>query len=235
MDTQEQNESVRSQLFRMSRLSQRAVDYSIKGYELGRPEFCREVYSAEKELRNLRHGIAERGRMALAGRMPIGTDTRFACCALRICNALHSTYNAAAAIAHDTERGLGGERKLESSIIGEMGQFVNSLVRLYTVALFNEELQLANTVLQSDKGGRWFNLTLRQTQSDLVYRTGPRAELQLAILENLAHIAEQSYEVAHAIAIWLEGKDCLSTTRESAPYFMRRSLPMNKTEQAGAA
>jgi phosphate uptake regulator len=235
MNIQEQHESLRSQLLRMSRLSQRAVDYSIKAYELGRPEFCREVHSTEQELQKLRYGIADRGRTFLSADMPINAESRFACCALRICNALYSTYTAAAAIAVATTRGLEGKRKIEASIIGEMGQFVNSMVRLCAVALFNEELQHARNVLQSDRGRRWFNLSLRHVQTDLVQRSGAQAQFELAIVQNLGQIAEQSYDVAHAITVWLEGKDCPSTTRERSRFFMRGSLAMPKSEQAGAA
>jgi phosphate uptake regulator len=235
MNIQAQHESLRSQLFSMARLSQRAVDYSLKGYGLGRPEFCREVQSAEQELHNLRSSITDRGRAFLASGMQISADSRFACCALRICNALHNTYAAAASIALETMFSLEGGWRAESSKIVEMGQFVNSLVRLCTVALFNEDLRYARTVLQNDRGGRWFNLSLRQTQSDLAQQSGAHAKIELAIVENLGQIAEHSNEIANAITIWLEGQDCPNSTRERAPLFIRGSIDIQTAERAGAA
>jgi phosphate uptake regulator len=234
MDIQVQHESLRSQLLKMSKLSQRAVNYSIKAFELGRPEFCHDVQTAALELRNLRFSIADRSRLFLATTVPVSVDSRFACCALRISNALHNTYNSAAAIALETLRGLQGGRRYDSSMIVEMAQFVNSLVRLCTVALFNENLEHARTVLQNDSRGRWFNLSLRQAQIDLAQRSGTQAKSELAIVQSLGQIAEQSYDVAHAITVWLEGKDCPNTTRERAPFFMHGSLMMQNPEQAGS-
>ncbi len=235
MDIQVQRESLRSQLLKMAKLSQRAVDYSVKAYEAGRFEFCHDVQAAEKELRDLRFSIADRSRMFLSTSMPVSVESQFACCALRISNALYNIYSAAAAIALRTVHGLDGGRRFESSTIVEMGQFVNSLVRLCTVALFNEKIEHARTVLQQDRGGRSFNLSLRQAQIDLAQRSGEQAKSELAIVESLGQIAKQSHEVAHAIIVWLEGMDCSSTTGDRAPFFMRGSLMMQNPEQAGAA
>ena len=235
MDIQKQCESLRAPLLRMSRLSQRAVDYSIKGYELGRPEFSREVQSTERELRNLRLSIADRGRMVLPIGMPISVDSRFTCYALRVCNALQSTYNAAAAIALETIRGLENGRRIEISVVGEMGQFVNSLVRICTIALFNEDLHRARTVLRNDGGRRWFSQSLRQAQAELAQRSGSEAGCELAIVENLHQIAERSYEVAHEIAFRLEGQDCFNPARRRTPFLKDISRAMRGREQAGAA
>jgi hypothetical protein len=58
MDSQQNNRALRSHLLKMSRLSQRVVDYSIKAYEMGRPEFGRHVRNTEHELRKLQVCIA---------------------------------------------------------------------------------------------------------------------------------------------------------------------------------
>jgi phosphate uptake regulator len=50
---------LRVQLLQMSRLSQRALDYSIKGYQLGSLEFSRSVLSNERELEQHHHQIKE--------------------------------------------------------------------------------------------------------------------------------------------------------------------------------
>lgn len=235
MNMQKRHESLRSQLLKMSRLSQRAVDYSIKGYELGRSEFSLEVLSTEREFRDLRLSIVDRGRMVLPKGMPISADSRFTCCALRICQALHCTYNAAAAIALETTLGLEGGRRVESSVVHDLGRFVNSIVRLCTVALFNGNLQHAKVVLQNEAGRRWFNLTLHQAESDLSQRSGAHAKFELALIESLRQIAERSYEIAHETAMWLEGKDCFSPARQRAPFLFGVSLTIGNTEQAGAA
>ena len=232
---QKRRESLRSQLLKMSRLSQRAVDYSIKGYELGKPEYSREVLSKEKEFRDLRLSIVDRGRMVLPKEMPVSADSRFTCSALRICHALQNTYDAAAAIAIETAHGYENSRRIDSPVVLDLGKFVNSLVRLCTVALFNEDLQHARLALRNAQGRLWFNLSLRQAQRELRARPEPQANFELAIVENLSQIAERSYEVAHETAMWLEGADCFNPARQRLPHFFGVSLSMRNTEQAGAA
>jgi len=232
---QQRHESLRSQLLKMSWLSQRAVDYSIKGYELGKPEFSREVLSKDQEFRDLRLSIIDRGRMVLPKGMPVSTDSRFTCSALRICHAFQSTYDAATAIAIETAHGYEDSRRIESPVVLDLGQFVNSLVRLCTVALFNEDLRQARLALRNAQGRLWFNLSLRQAQRELGARPEPQANFELAIVENLSRIAERSYEVAHETAMWLEGADCFHPARKRLPLFFGVSLSMRNTEQAGAA
>jgi len=219
----------------MSRLSQRAVDYSIKGYELGKSEFSQEVLSSEQEFRDLRLGIIDRGRMVLPTGMPISADSRFSCYALRVCHALHCTYNAAAAIALETIRGLEAGRRVESSVVYDLGRFVNGIVRLCTIALFNGNLQDARFVLHNDASRRWFNLSLRHAESDLGQRSGAQARFELSLVESLRQIAERSYEIAHETAVWLEGKNCFSPARQRAPFLFGVSLRIRNTERAGAA
>jgi len=235
MKIQKRHESLRSQLLKMSRLSQQAVDYSIKGYELGRPEFSREVLSKEQEFRDLRLSIVDRGRMVLPKGMPISADSRFVCSALRICQALHCSYSATYAIALETIHGHEPTRRVESSIVLDLGKFVNSLVRLSTVALFNEDLQYARIALRNAQGRLWLNLSLRQAQRELSSRSKPQANFELAIVENLSQIAERSYEVAHETAMWLEGADCFNPAHQRLPLFFGVSLSLRNTEQAGAA
>jgi hypothetical protein len=112
---------------------------------------------------------------------------------------------------------------------------VNGLVRLCTVALFNEDLQYARLTLRNAEGRLWFNLAIRQAQRDLTARSGAQANFELAIVENLSQVAERSFEVAHETAMWLEGADCFYPARKRLPFFFGVSLTMRNTEQAGAA
>jgi phosphate uptake regulator len=80
-------------------MSQRAIDYSIKAYELRRPEFCRHVLSPEHEFAELHRGLEDRCRNLLVAGLPVDSDSRFLWSALRICSALCITHAAAAEIA----------------------------------------------------------------------------------------------------------------------------------------
>ena len=216
MDIEHDIEVLRSDLLQMSRLSQRAVDYSIKAYQLGRPEFCQHVCNTEQDLRRLQRSIAERGHTLLADGLPVDSHSCLASFALRICSALDITYTAATGIAQNTMLHLEDGRVAGSPALEEMGHLVNSLVRLCTVALFKEEVQHAKTVLQNDGTGQWFDLAAYQAHSDPTQRTSAQARFELAISKSLGQIAEQAHEIADAIAFLLVGKDCIGATHQRA-------------------
>jgi phosphate uptake regulator len=195
----------------MSRLSQRTVDYSIKAYELGSPDFCRRVRNSELELRYLQRGIEDQGRALFVAGSHTDSDSHFASCALRICSALHVTYQASAAIARHTMLNLGDRRRPRDRAMKEMGRLVNGLVRLCTLALFNEEVWYAKTVLRSDGVGRWFELAVCHLHDDLHWRSSEQEGRELVIIKSLGEIAEQAHEMARAIMSCFEGGRCCAS------------------------
>jgi len=206
----------RSHLLRMTRLAQRAVDYSIKAYELGSYEICYIVRNTEDELCKLQLNIGDRGRLLRAEGRPVDTESTAASCALRVYSALQITCFAATEIAQNTLLLLESGRKTKSPSKMETANFVNGLVRLYTVALFKEETQHARLILQASEGHRRFGLPLDLWEDELIYRDGANARFELAITHCLAQIAEQAHEIADTIMLWLDGKDCLSIPIERA-------------------
>jgi hypothetical protein len=140
--------------------------------------------------------------------MPVDTESTAASCALRVYSALQLTYFAAAEIAQNTVLLLEGGRKRQSPPQMVTTNFVNGLVRLYTVALFDEEIQHARMILQLNEGHRRFDLQLSLREEGLIHRNDANARFELAITHCLAQIAEQAYEIASTITQWLDGKDC---------------------------
>jgi phosphate transport system protein len=224
---------LRSELLAMARLTQRAVDYSIKAYQLGRPEFCRHASNTDDEVHKLRRCIADRGHVLLSSGLPVDSNSRFVSSSLRICSALHIMYAAATGIAQDTMLSLKGERIAVSPAIEEMGQLVNCLVRLCIVALFNKQIQPAKTVIQNDGTGQWFDLAVYQLCGGPIQRTNAQARFELAIHKRLDQIAEQAHEIADAITFWLDGNDYIGVTWERGAYALRQSLPIRKEEKSG--
>jgi phosphate uptake regulator len=216
MHIQQHIRILRSELFAMFRLSQRALDYSIKAYQLGSPEFCRHVGQADEEVYKLQSRIAHRAHTLLASGLLFESDSHFVSSALRICSALHITYDAATVIAQKTMLNLEGERITASPAIEEMGHLVNRLMRLCIIALFNEQIQHARMVLQTDATGQWSDLSLSRPHERPIQRTDAHSRFELVIHENLDQIATQAYEIADAITFWLDRKCSIAVTCESA-------------------
>jgi hypothetical protein len=199
----------RSHLLRMTRLAQRAVDYSIKAYELGSYELCHIVRNTEDELRTLQLNIGDRGRLLRDEGRRVDTESTAASCALRVYSGLQVTYFAAAEMAQNTVLLLENGRKIQSPSKMMTTNFVNGLVRLYTVALFDQEIQHARMILQVDEGSQRLDLQLDLRGEELIYRNDVSGRIELAITHCLAQIAGQAREIADTIVQWFDGKDCV--------------------------
>jgi phosphate uptake regulator len=211
----------------MSKLSQRSVDYAIKGYRLGSPEFCRYVRRGDRQLRVLRRKITDLCQKLLAQKpaddseiltneRTAASEMRFPSSALRICNALHATCTAAAEIAHHTMLLLEDARLPCSAALEKVCYLVNRLICLCIVALFKKECQHAVAVLQNQDFGRLFEQAFHDLQNDVDRRITIPAALELAITNSLRQIATQAQEIAEAIVFWLEGKRCVLESSVSA-------------------
>ncbi len=208
MNTQKQIRLLRLSLLDMAKLSQRAVDYAVKGYKLGSPEFCRFVHRGDRQLRELRQKINDHCRRLFIETNSIRPEAlredpcadinlRFVLSALRISTALQATSTAAAEIAHHTLLSLDNVRFPGSPTLDKFCLLVNRLMSLCIVALFKEEACHAEAVLQNRELTRIFNSpTLRHRRDEL------------PISSNLKQIAAQVNEIAHAIVYWLEGTEC---------------------------
>jgi hypothetical protein len=205
----------RSHLLRMTRLAQRAVDDSIKAYELGSFEFCHTARNTEDELRKLQLKIGDRGRLLRAEGRRVDTESTAASCALRVYSALQVTYVAAAEIAQNTLLLLASGRKTHSLSKRVTMNFVNGLVRLYTVALFDEDPQHARTILEVDEGPRRFDMQLSLREEGLNDRNDVSARSELAITHCLAQIVEQANEIANTIVQWFARPQLVCAERAS--------------------
>jgi hypothetical protein len=213
MEIQRQSYFLRSHLLSMAMLSQRAVNYCIKAHELGASEIYRLFWKNDQEWRNLQRCIGDRGRTLFASGTPVDAESTAGDCALRIYSALYVTYTAACEIAHIGSLLVEGELKTASPRVGDIARFINSLVRLYTVALFKKEVQHSRTILRDHQGWRSFELALCHTHL-LVQNPGPQARLDLAVARALSQIAEQAYEIAQASTLWLDGDNSLGSASE---------------------
>jgi hypothetical protein len=224
MDTQEHIQVLRLHLLAMSKLSQRAVDYAIKGYELGSPEFCRHTRRGDVQLYELRHRITDLARRllmhelssnpkALMDELTADAKVRFTMCALRISTALHAACNAAAEIAQNTMLLLEQARVSERAALQRVCCLVNRMMGLCIVALFKKDVQHAEIVLHNRQARRLFEQTFHdlryeiERHNDIDQRTAAPALLELAIARGLNQIARETSEIAEAILFWLEGKE----------------------------
>ena len=205
---------LRSQLFEMSRLSQRAVDYSIKAFELRSKDFCDHVHDYKHELGELHRNVVDRCCKLLVAGLPVESDLRFALSAFRISGALHTTYSAAAEIAHHTMNSLDEDRISDSLALEEMGRIVNRLTRLCTIALFKEEVHHAKAVLKNNAVVRWFEMTVSHAHNRDREQIDEQAAFELAITKSFGQMAKQAHEMAGAITLWLEGNDSAGFTHK---------------------
>lgn len=204
MDIHEYTQTLRLQLLDMARVSQRGIDYSIKAYRLGSPEFCANVRSSTYEVNILHREISELTRDLLLMEIPDESELRFVLSSERMCNALQAMHSQAVEVAMSSMRLMenGGNRGCRDLIT--MGDVVNSLVRLCVVALFEESIEPAETVLRSDGIERLFATAFFDWYRTIDPRERTQASYELAVTKYLSRIAQQAHEIADAIVFWLE-------------------------------
>src|SRR5215469_4161270 len=151
MNSQRHVQTLRVQLLAMSRLSQRALDYAVKGYELRNVDFAGQVGIANNGLEEHYRRIKELCHEAVNDGIANASDFRLAFAALSIAAALHVTYSVAEEIAQSTILLLEGSGIEKSMQLKNLGRSVNASMRLCVLALFERNASHALTVLRKEK------------------------------------------------------------------------------------
>ena len=203
----EKTRHLRVQLLDMSRVSQRAVDYSIKAYRVGGSEFGTHVCDSSPEINTLHRKITEISRELLLMEPPRGSDMRFALSAGLICDALRALHAQAAKIAANSMRLSENGPIPGCADLDRMGDVVNLMMRLCIIALFDEEAALAETVLCNHGVEPLFSLSFDGWYANVDQPLRPQVGCELAIARGLRQMATETYEIAGAVVFWLEGTD----------------------------
>jgi len=215
MNTQEYSEILRLHLLDMARVTQRGVDYALKAYTLGNSAFCANVRDDSHEIKILHREITEIAQDLLLAELSWKSSLRFIFSSERICNSLQAVHSHAVEIAANSMRLLENGRKNGYADLATMGDIVNSLLRLCVVALFEEKIEHAETVLRTREIERLFETTFYDWYRDLDHGTRTQARYELAITKHLGQIAHQAHEIAVAIVFWLKDSDLGSCSRAS--------------------
>ncbi len=208
MNTQKYTQVLRLHLLDMAREAQRGVDYAIKAYKLGNPEFCTIVRECTCDIDVLHREITELVRDLLAMELPAESNLRYILASERIANAIRVVHGHVVEIAANSMRIVENGGGLGCAELATMGDLVNSLVRLSVVALFEEDIDHAEVVQRSSGVGRLFGSTFYDWYRTIDHSARAQAEFERAITKHLGCIALQTYEVAGAIVFWLD--DCRS-------------------------
>jgi phosphate uptake regulator len=217
MNTPKYTQALRLHLLDMSKLSLRAVDYAIKDYKLGSPEFCRYVCHDDRQVGELRHKITDLCRKLLVEELDAEPDVftreldldsegRFPLSALRICGALYATCTAAIEIAQNVMFLLEEASVPTYAALKKLCDLVNRLMCLCIVALFKKEIHHAEKVLQNREVARLLEQAFYNLRDDMNGQIAVPTDLELAITKSLGQIARQAHEIADAIVFWLDGK-----------------------------
>jgi hypothetical protein len=195
-------------LLAMARLSQRALDYSVKGYTLRHSDFSRQIYMAGAEIEQHHHRAKEFYREFTKSGMTNSLDTRFAFAAVSIGNALHATHSAAVRIAQDTLRMLESTGIQGCPALEAMSRHVNAALRVCVVALFEEDAAHARIVLRQTERCRFRELNSIALHPHIGRWAGAQGDFERAVIRSLGDVAKQTHEMADAILFWLEGHLC---------------------------
>ncbi len=210
MDVQKHIDVLRTHLLATSRLSQRALDYSIKGYEFGNLDICGHVRRDEQELRDHRFKIGQLCRKLMMAAVISPSALRFVLATLRLDRAFHAIYRATVQITQDTTIFLKASPVMKCPALDKLGEFVNCSMRLCIIALFKKDATHAETVLQSQGVWRRCELVFDHSRDTGNHRMEAHDIYALAIARNLGIIAKQAHVIADSVLFWLKGSDDVS-------------------------
>jgi phosphate uptake regulator len=207
MNSTQTIQTLRLHLLDMATRCQRVVDYALKAYSLGSTE-CRTIVRNNKpEISTLHLQIEEITREILLMEISDTVDLRFVLSADRICNALEEIHVHADDIATKSMRLLESSRRMESKELVLMGDVVNRLMRLCVVALFEENIEHAETVLRSEGVEGEFEARFFESLNIFDRCDIAEAVYEIAIADSLSGMAGELREVANAIMFWLNDSE----------------------------
>ncbi len=212
MNPQQHMQTLRVRLLAMARLSQRALDDSIKGFAMRNLDFSRYVRAAESELEGHHRRIKELCRDLTSAGIDTVSDSRFIFAAASINSALHATYTAATEIAQDSIRLLEGSGIHGCAALEMMGRVVNGSMRLCVVALFEENVGHAQAALRRQECLPLRELTSISSHPHIDRWAGAQGDFERSVIRSLSEVAKQAHDMADAILFWLEGKSCAATS-----------------------
>jgi phosphate uptake regulator len=158
------------------------------------------------------HGeITEIASDLMVMELPLESDVRFALSAVLICDALHSVHAQAVKIAANSARLSENGHTSGCADLTRMGEVVNCLMRLCIIALFDEEVAHAETVLSNRGVERLFESVFYDWYRNVDQRLRTQASHELAIIKGLSQMAKETYEIADAIVFRLKVPDSGST------------------------
>jgi phosphate uptake regulator len=184
-------------------MCQRVVDYAVKAYSLGSPECCTLVRNNKPEISILHLQVEEISREILLMEISDTLDLRFVLSADRIRNALEEIHVQANNIATESMRLLESSGRMGCEELVSMGDVVNRLMRLCVVALFEENIDHAETVLRSDGVEREFEARFFERLNTLGRSEIADAVHEIGIADSLSRMAHELREAANAIMFWL--------------------------------
>lgn len=241
----QQIQLLRVHLLAMARLSQRALDYSEKGYTLRNSDFSRHIHLSAPEIEQHHQRAKELYREFTESGMTNSLETRFAFAAVSIGNALHAMHSAAVGIAQDTLRLLESSGIQGCPALEAMSRHVNAASRVCVVALFEENAAHARTVLRQTERCRFRELNSIALHPHIGRWAGAQGDFERSVIRSLGDVAKQTHEMADAILFWLEGHvstaagagNLLQSMRQTEPatplsYLASDRMPTPKVSQS---
>lgn len=226
MNSQRHIHTLRVELLAMSRVSQRALDNSVKGFELRNLDFARQVATTGGNLEKHHQRIKDLCREAVNGGVTNASDLRLAFAAFSIAAALHVTCSVSAEIAQSTILLHEGGRIDSCSPLKQLGHAVNASMRLCIVALFEQDPYYARVALGSQKQAVQLGV---ESRSDCWL--GPQKEIESTVIRGFTEVAKQTHEIADALLFWLEGNNMFWMGPTSEIKHLSRGVPHAPKEQ----
>jgi len=147
----QETENLKTNLIKMASLVDQQVESAINALSQGDIELCREIKAKDLEIDAYDNLLKTQCENILALFQPVASDLRFVMSALMINNQLERCGDIAVNISQRVKKTVEFKELIAQSQILEMGKQAQEMVKKTINSFINDDIKLANEVIESDE------------------------------------------------------------------------------------
>ncbi len=202
-------ENLKSNLLKMASLVDEQAEKAFKALETGDVELCRGIKAKDMEIDAYDNLITTQCENILALFQPVAVDLRFVMSVLMINNQLERCGDIAVNIVQRVKKTSEHHSLIAETQILEMGRQARKMLRDAIDSFIQNNVELANSVLQSDQDVDKFN---KQIFKSLVERMQSEPQLiepcshLIVLTRHIERLADHATNIAENLLFYVEAK-----------------------------
>jgi phosphate transport system protein len=202
-------DSLKNNIIKMASLVDSQTENAFKALELGDESYCKGIKGKEKEVDAYDNLIQAQTENLLALFQPVATDLRFVIAAIMVNNQLERCGDIAVNIAQRVKKTIDSRDLIVNSKILEMGKSSQLMLKDAIDSYINQNIELANSVLERDNLVDALNKSLFSYLVDTMKNNFENIEAcahLLILVKHIERLADHATNIAENVVFLVNGK-----------------------------